>query len=154
MRETNSKVRVLEEVELSNDRFVKVRRLPLPKPNLDGGKKVGLKSKKNVELHNNFRKQRRSSWDGGEQLTESIIRTQRTKEIILTTTDEKVVVRRTGEAEAEKAGDGSTSGDIFHDALAPEEAQQKAAKRKRKSKRRRKRAFVGRWCVAIIVGRR
>ena len=29
--------------------------VPLPKPNLTtGGKKVGLKSKKNVEQHNNF----------------------------------------------------------------------------------------------------
>ena len=41
-------------------------------------------------------------------------------------------------ATAERAGDGSTSGDVFHDALAPEEAQQKAAKLKKKKQVKKK----------------
>jgi hypothetical protein len=106
--------------------------VPLPKPNLNPtstGKKVGSKSKKNVEQHNN------NNGSSGDAATSN-----NGKKKGNNTINGRKNSKKNGEAAAtsERAGDGSTSGDVFHDALAPEEAQQKAAKSKKKKQPKKK----------------
>ena len=105
--------------------------VPLPKPIVPGsigGKKVGSKSKNNVELHSNSN----NNGSSGDAATNGEHHSQHKKKKGSNTNNGRKGSKKNGEAEAEKAGDGSTSGDIFHDALAPEGTQQKAAKPKKK----------------------
>ena len=111
--------------------------VPLPKPIVPGsigGKKVGSKSKNNVELHSN----NNNNGSSGDAATNGEHHSQHKKKKGSNTNNGRNGSKKNGEAEAEKAGDGSTSGDIFHDALAPEGTQQKAAKPKKKKQPKKK----------------
>jgi len=115
--------------------------VPLPKPNLTtGGKKVGLKSKKNVEQHNNFNGSSGDAAGTAASNNNGEHSHAKNKGNNTNNNGRKSSSKKNGEAAAtaERAGDGSTSGDVFHDALAPEEAQQKAAKLKKKKQVKKK----------------
>ena len=99
-----------------------------------------MKSKKNVEQHNNFNG---SSGDAaGTAASDNNGEHSQSKNKGNNTNNNgrKSSSKKNGEAAAtaERVGDGSTSGDVFHDALAPEEAQQKAAKLKKKKQVKKK----------------